>query len=573
MAGENTDSFPAEIYRHLFEHAADPIFVLDTGGNFIEVNRAACEQLGYSRGELLRMRPEHIEDDTSHAKISRHMAPLERDRNLIFEAVHVHRNGTRIPVEMHIRRIECGGTTYSLNICRNTANRMQRELEYQAMIQASTDGFWAVRASDARILEVNDAYCKMSGYTRNELLSMDISGLEAAETPEETRAHAWKIIEAGHDFFETVHRRKDGSLTEVEVKASYSSLGGGMFFVLVRDITARKRAQALLYDSEERFRKMFEKAPIGVGISSGNLKIFLANPAMCALFGYTPEELRHLTVFDLTHPDYLGETRQNVRTLLDGALSSYTVEKKFLKKGGDTFWGRATATEVLSRGSERRYIMALIEDITGRVEREERRLAEMREQKDILVRELHHRIKNNLQGVVGLLGQYAARHPEMSEVLGAAAGKIHSIAAIHGLQARALSEAVNLATLMEQIIGAQECTIRLVNELSGPVALCKEEAVPIALILNELVTNACKHSRAACRHPGCIPITASLSGGPSCVTVVIANPFDDSAGDENRRDSGLQLAGALLPKESARFEIRRRNGIFSATLELRPPII
>jgi PAS domain S-box-containing protein len=519
MASENTSKLPVDIFRQLFEYAADPIFILDTDGNFVEVNRAACDHVGYSRAELLRMRPEHIDDAASREKIPERMAQIRNERQIAFEAVHVHRDGTHIPVEMHIRWIECGEKTFSLNICRNIAERKQRELEYRAMLETTTDGFWIVRASDARIMEANEAYCKTVGYTRSELLSMHISDLEACESPEETRSHILKIMETGHDLFETKHRHKGGHLIEVEVSVTYSTHRGGVFFSFVRDISARKKAQALLYDSEERFRRMYENARIGIAMAGENQKFFSANPAFCKLFGYTVDELLDLTILDLTHPDYLDQTRQNMRILLDGALSSYSVEKKYLKKGGEAFWGRAIATEVWSSTPGKRYVMGMLEDITGRVEGEERRLVEMRGQKDILVREVHHRIKNNLQGVVGLLRQYAGSHPELADAIDAAAGKVHSIAAIHGLQASTLSEAVNLAPLMEQIIAALNCPVELSDDLPCSVALNRDEAVPIALILNELVTNACKHSSACECLPGCRPITVRLNGDGTRVAV------------------------------------------------------
>lgn len=572
MASENTSKLPGDVFRQLFENAADPIFILDTEGNFIEVNRAACDHTGYSREELLRMRPEHIDDAATREKIPERMAQIKAERLIAFEGVHVHRDGTPIPVEMRIRWVECGEKSYFLNICRNIAERRQREREYQAVVETATDGFWAVRANDARILEANAAYCKMIGYTRSELLSMHISDLEACESPEETRSHILKVMETGRDFFETKHRHKGGRLIEIEVSVTYSRRRGGTLFAFVRDISARKRAQALLYDSEEKFRRMYDNAPLGIAMAGEDQKFFSANPAFCKLFGYTVGELLGLTILDLTHPDYLDQTRQNMRILLDGAISTYSVEKKYLKKGGEAFWGRAIATEVWGSEPGKRYVMGMLEDITGRVEGEERRLAEMRGQKDLLVREVHHRIKNNLQGVIGLLRQYACGHPELADAIDAAAGKVYAVAAIHGLQANAQSEAVNLAPLLQQIISALHCPIELSDELSGPVALNRDEAVPIALILNELVTNACKHSGACECPPGCRPITVNLSGDETGVAVTITNPFR-GGGQAAHSGFGLNLVKSLLPKQSAHLEFERGDGIYSVVLELLPPIM
>jgi PAS domain S-box-containing protein len=125
-------------------------------------------------------------------------------------------------------------------------------LEHQKLIQTSLDGFWVASTKDARILEVNDVFCKMVGYSREELLTMYISDLEADESPAETAAHIRKVMDIGHDRFETRHRHKQGHLINLEVGVSHSELDNGVFFVFVRDITERKRTEDVLYFVAQR---------------------------------------------------------------------------------------------------------------------------------------------------------------------------------------------------------------------------------------------------------------------------------------------------------------------------------
>ena len=116
---------------------------------------------------------------------------------------------------------------------------------YRAVIETSADGFWIVDG-EGRILEVNEAYIRRSGYSRSELLSMRIGQLEAREDPAETAAHIRNIIREGSDLFETLHRAKDGTVWQVEVNASYWPIEGGRFFGFLRDISRRKRSESLL---------------------------------------------------------------------------------------------------------------------------------------------------------------------------------------------------------------------------------------------------------------------------------------------------------------------------------------
>lgn len=117
--------------------------------------------------------------------------------------------------------------------------QLAEKARYEAMVRSSIDGFWLIDPATARLLDVNDAYCKMSGYDREELLKMKISDLEAKETAEETFGHIKMVIERDYDRFESRHKRKDGTIFDTEI--SVSSLEYGHFyFAFIRDINERK---------------------------------------------------------------------------------------------------------------------------------------------------------------------------------------------------------------------------------------------------------------------------------------------------------------------------------------------
>ncbi|MEI9478347.1 MAG: PAS domain S-box protein, partial [Deltaproteobacteria bacterium] len=115
--------------------------------------------------------------------------------------------------------------------------------QHEAILQSAMDGFWLVDMQGS-LLEVNDAYSRMSGYTSEELLSMRIQDLEAAETGGDTASHIQKIMEQGFDRFESQHRRKDGNSFDVLVSVQFQPTDGGRFVVFLQDITERKQAAA-----------------------------------------------------------------------------------------------------------------------------------------------------------------------------------------------------------------------------------------------------------------------------------------------------------------------------------------
>lgn len=121
----------------------------------------------------------------------------------------------------------------------------ESETLYRSVIEASADGFW-ITDMKGRILGVNEAYCRLSGYSREELLGIKVSELEASETPEVTETHIRQVMRNGSEIFESIHRKKDGTLWHVEINACYHNISGGRFFVFIRDLFRRKKSEVLL---------------------------------------------------------------------------------------------------------------------------------------------------------------------------------------------------------------------------------------------------------------------------------------------------------------------------------------
>ena len=170
------------------------------------------------------------------------------------------------------------------------ARRLRGEAKrYVAVIEAALDGFW-VNDLKGRFLDVNSSYCRMIGYTREELLTMSISDVEALEKPEETAQRVRKIIEQRSDLFETRHRRKDGKIIDVEVSANYVDADGGYMVVFLRDITERKKAEEELRESEAKFRGLFENVPDGIFQTTPDDRTLAVNPALVRILGYESEE-------------------------------------------------------------------------------------------------------------------------------------------------------------------------------------------------------------------------------------------------------------------------------------------
>ena len=239
--------------------------------------------------------------------------------------------------------------------------RESEEEHYKTMLRSAMDGFWLVNAH-GRFLDVNSAYCELSGYRRDELLNMSVSDMEAVESQEEINRHIQEVIATGSDRFETQHRCKDGRIMDVEVSTNYCHLDGGRFFSFLRDITARKRSdeeiclKALLLDS-------VNDSVIMVDLG-GN--IVFANDTACITRGYTRQEMLNMTLHELNTPEYADQVKTRIAGLL--GCGSTVFESAQIRKDGSRFPIEVSARVVESAG--RKFILSVARDIT------ERKLAE-----------------------------------------------------------------------------------------------------------------------------------------------------------------------------------------------------
>jgi PAS domain S-box-containing protein len=119
---------------------------------------------------------------------------------------------------------------------------LESEERHRIVLQTAMDGYWLADFS-GHLLEVNDAYSRMSGYSVQELLTMSIPDLESAESAADTAEHIRRIMADGEDRFITRHRRKDGRIYDVEASVIYKPIDGGRFICFLRDVTERKQAE------------------------------------------------------------------------------------------------------------------------------------------------------------------------------------------------------------------------------------------------------------------------------------------------------------------------------------------
>ncbi len=216
---------------------------------------------------------------------------------------------------------EANATLHNVNAELQAANQeLARDAEQYATLMATTpDGFWRLDP-DGRLLEVNDAYCRMSGYSRDELLRLPISELEAVETPAETAAHIRRIMETGFDRFESQHRRKDGSLLDVEISVSFWR-ATREFLLFARDISPRKHAEALVQEQYATLDSIVESSDGPIFALDTQYRYLAFNRAhaavMKALYGDDIERGKSIFDYQTVEVDRVA-ARRNLDRALNG---------------------------------------------------------------------------------------------------------------------------------------------------------------------------------------------------------------------------------------------------------------
>ncbi len=430
---------------------------------------------------------------------------------------------------------------------------------------ASDSVFWI--RQDASIADFNPAAYEALGYSFEEMMFLRIPDIDPNYTDEVWPGHWAELKEKKSLNFQTQQRRKDGTLMDVEVNANFIEFEGEEFnCAFIRDITERKKAEEKLIESETRFRNLFELSPLPTWVFDlASLRFLDVNNAALQHYGYTKEEFLSMSLFDIRSEEERLPLQQTFAQLdPDKKYDSQLWKHK--KKDGTAIDVEVTGLPFRFNNLQARLVT--VNDVTQKIE-DQKRLLDALKEKDTLIKEIHHRVKNNLQLISSILyiRMNTIEQPDVKDFLEDTRQKIKSIALIHErlLQTGSINE-VDISDYLGKLIKDLHMTnlrqdLRLTIDADiEPEKLNLDMAIYCGLIINELVTNSIKHAFAN-RSTGHIEISLLKKEGKHLMRIC-----DDGSSLPNTiaigksGSFGMQMLEVFIHQLGGTAEVNRENG-------------
>jgi PAS domain S-box-containing protein len=502
-----------ERYKALFERSLYCVFVHDFEGRFLDANDAALNLLGYKRKDVSSLSLSSFLDKEQMPLALKTMDEIKKSgyQRKPTQYRLRRRDGEYVWVETEASLIYEQEVPYAiLGISRDItehkkAERALRESEkkYRNIFESLSDVYYRTDR-EGMIIEISPSVWARAGYDPEEVIGHPVT--DFYRDPSARKEFTQKLKETGSvNDYELQLLAKDGRVIEVSVSSHivFDDEGHpvGVEGVL-RDITARKRVEEALRESEEKYRTMVEHSVQGIVIFQ-DFRVVYANKALADIIGYKVKALMALSsdkIRVLVHPEDQDIVWGRMRDRLAGKQVPPRYEVRAIRKDGSVIWLEMISSRIVYQGKPA--IQAAIIEITDRKQAEERIKASLKE-KEVMLREIHHRVKNNMQIILSLLRiqSRVVKDSATREMFKQSQNRIRSMALIH----EALYKSEDLAKIdfSDYISRMTTHLLSLYREDLGEVSINQEaegifidinRAIPCGLVISELASNCLKHA-------------------------------------------------------------------------------
>ncbi|RPH87335.1 MAG: PAS domain S-box protein [Desulfobacteraceae bacterium] len=405
-----------EKYRLVVENANEAIFIAQDG--LLKLfNPKTVEIIGIDHKTLQTTPfPELIHPEDRAMVVDRHIRRARgEDLPPVYSFRIIDREGQVKWVEINAVRIDWEGRPATLNFLsditdRRLAEEALRESEERARLIFNTvpDSITITRVEDGRYLQVNDYFCQLTGYAREETIGRTVGDLNVFVNVLDRERFIRKLRDKGEvTDFEIQYRKKDGSLFTTLLSARPIPYAGEACLVaVVTDITSRKQIEDALRKSEAQHRKLVESLREGFGVVNERNEVTYINKRFCELMGYLPEEMIGRPVSEFVDPENLNILREQGIRRRKGEKGSYEVA--WIRKDGNPVYSLLSPEPVFDALGNFKGSFAVITDISERRQMEEA-LRKSEEKYRLLVENANEAILVIQEGLIQYVNPKAAK--------------------------------------------------------------------------------------------------------------------------------------------------------------------
>jgi PAS domain S-box-containing protein len=565
--------FSPSALQGFLDAAPDAIVVVDKTGSIVIANGLTEMMFGYSRDELIGrpievLVPERSRGGHVHYRDNYVREPRTRPMGEGRELAGRRKDGSEFAVEISLSPLNTDKGPLVISIIRDTTQRRQAEAKFRGLLESAPDGIVVVDRS-GRIVIVNNQTEQIFGYSRDELVGQSIEVL----VPDRYRAmHVAhrdgyldkpKVRPMGAAGMSLTGRKRDGTEFPLEISLSPMQTAEGLLVsAAIRDITERQKVEA-------KFRSLLEAAPYAIVIVNRDGQIVIMNSQAENLFGYTRTELLGQRVETLVplryrarHPEHRSHFFRDPRVRPMGS----GFELFGLRKDGTEFPVEISLSPIETE--EGTLVSSAIRDISERKLVEDK-LRSSLEEKEVLLKEIHHRVKNNLQIVSSMLNLQIGQITDAAarDLFQESQSRVRSIALFHEklYQSKDLARIdiaeylKGLSTGLFATYGVDPDQVALSVRIED-IPIGVDAAISCGLIVNELLSNSLKHAFPEGRTG---EIKIELHGEGPHVTLEVADngigvPMNIDFQSPNTL--GLRLVSILAEQVRGAIELDRREG-------------
>jgi formate hydrogenlyase transcriptional activator len=385
-------------YQDLVEHSQDLLCIHDLEGRLLSVNPTPARMLGYSVEELLQIPMRELVPPEFRSRFDSYLSEIERVGEARGLLTVMTRSGERRVWEFYNTLRKEGvaspivrGIAHDVTEQRRSekllreaseglldkvreSERTIRELKlFRTLVDQTNDAIEVVDPETMRFLDVNEKACSELGYSREELLSMGVFDIDPAVTDSSIKTTLEELGKSGTLVMESIYRRKDGIAFPVEVSMRRVRLERDYIIAIIRDLTERKLAEARLQASQDRYREVFDRSPVGIcWVETKTGRLLMVNPKYCEILGRTEQDLLSRNFQSITHPDDLAVNLDKLRRLAEGEFRHFEMEKRYLRPDGSVRWAEIEVAAMWPEAGTPVWHMAIVQDTTERKQAEER---------------------------------------------------------------------------------------------------------------------------------------------------------------------------------------------------------